>query len=285
MQSIFLNGLQIHSNNQEIGFVVNIPLKGLEFPGVRLNPYQKPGEHGAVVPNAFYDGRTIELTGRIYHPVIATYLQYRRALSNTMRLVQNSLNIAQPLVLQLNTMDGLSLQANVYPSQPLQLIEKSLNHCDFIIDLFAPDPNLYDQSSQRATISVPTGGGATYPVIYPVTYAAKSGGSLIVTNAGDSDTFPLITFNGPLTAPLIINQTTGASFQVNVTLLAGDVLVIDMANKTMVLNGSTNAMQYFVVTNTWMSLQPGSNLIKLSSGISADSGNARFDYFNAYIGI
>lgn len=284
MQAIYLNGLQIHSNSSDVGFVVNIPLKGFEYPGVRINPYQKPGEHGAVVPNAFYDGRTIELTGRIYHPNINTYLQYRRALSNAMRLVQNSLNIAIPLALKMTTMDGLNLQANVYPSQQLQLIDKSLNHCDFIIDLFAPDPNLYDQSSQRATISVPTGGGATYPVIYPVTYAAKSGGALTVTNAGDSDTFPTVTFNGPLTSPLIVNQTTGASFQVNVTLLAGDVLVIDMANKTMLLNGS-NAMKYFVVTNTWMSLQPGDNLIKLSSGISADSGNARFDYFNAYIGI
>lgn len=268
-----------------MGFVVYIPLKGLEYPGVRLNPYQKPGEHGAVVPNEYYDGRTIELSGRIYHPTIATYLQYRRALSNALRIVQNSLNIAQPIILKFTTLDGLTLQSNCFPSQPLQLIDKSPNHCEFIIDLFAPDPNLYEASTQKITVSVPTGGGATYPAIYPLTYAAKVGGSQIITNAGDSDTFPIVTFNGPLTSPYITNQTTGVSFQANISLLAGDVLVVDMANKTMILNGTTNAMQYFNITNTWLSLQPGDNLIKMGSGISADSGNARFDYQNAYIGI
>lgn len=285
MQTITLNGLQIHSNTQNIGFEVEMPISGLEYPGLRISPYVRPGEHGAIVPNEFYDGRTIQMTGRIYHPTIATFLQYRRNLQNAMRLIQNSLNIAQPLLLQFTTLDGLNLQTYVYPASPPQFIDRSLNHCKFILQFFAPDPNLYDQSTQQISISIPSGGGVTYPVIYPVTYAAKTGGQATIVNVGDGDTFPVVTFVGPLTSPYIVNQTTGAVFKVNVTLGVGDVLVVDMANKTIVLNGTTNGMQYFDINNTWLSLQPGNNVITIGSALSADTGQAKFSYQNAYIGV
>src|SRR3954453_13860225 len=84
-----------------------------------------------------------------------------------------------------------------------------------------------------------------------------TGGSVTVNNAGDSNTFPVVTFNGPLTSPYINNTTTGEVFKVNRTLASGEVVVVDMQNKTMVLNATTNALQYFDSTNTWLSLTPG----------------------------
>lgn len=285
MQNIYINGLQIHSNVTDLGFVVYMPILGLEFPNVRFSPYDKPGEHGSILPSSFYSGRTITINGRISGNTPSQYLLNRRTLTNILRILLTSLNTPTPLLLQFLTLDGLSLQANCFLSKMPTLTDRSLNHGLFTIELFAEDPYLYDQNIQTNTINMPSGGGATYPVIYPVTYAAKTGGQLTLNNAGDADTYPIITLYGPLTSPIINNVTLGTTFVVNLTLNSGDVLVIDMAKKTMVLNGITNAMQYFNLNNTWLTLQPGNNLFSLSSSLSSDSGYMTVSFRNAYIGV
>lgn len=283
MQKIYINGLQIHSNTQDLGFVVNT-MKGLDYPDVREGPYDKPGEHGVVVPNEFYGGRPILVNGRVSGTTVNQHYTNRRLLSNALSISLNSLNIASPILLQFTTMDNLNLQCYCRRSRKPEFTEKSLNHSTFLIELLAEDPNLYDQSIQTSSVSTPSGGGAIYPVIYPVTYAAQTGGTIVINQSGNSYMFPVITLNGPLTSPIITNLTTGDVFQVNYSLLSGDTMVIDMANKTMLLNGN-NAMQYFNLNNTWVSLLAGNNTIKLATSLSADKGNAVISFQNSYIGV
>lgn len=235
--------------------------------------------------NQLYGGRTITLEGRIGGTSVQDYQQRRRALQDVLRIIKDSNAVSQPILLRFQTTDDLLLQTHVYASKKLEFKERSPRFSEFYLELYAADYNFYEQSAQVTTVTPPTGGGVTYPVIYPVSYAPKTGGTITITNAGDSNTFPVITFNGVLTTPYINNTTTGEVFKVNVSLGSADVLVCDMANKTMVLNGTTNALQYFDTTNVWLSLVPGPNIITLGSSLSNDNGNATLSFRSAYIGV
>lgn len=281
---MYLGSLQIHSNSARLDYTVN-DHSGLDSPDIRLSSYNRPGEHGAIVSNQLYGGRTITIQGRIAGSDMATYMQNRRNLSNTLRIIKDANTVSQPILLKFQTTDDLMLQTSIYASKKFDLKEKSPVFCEFYLELFAADPNLYDQSLQVATVTPPSGGGAVYPVIYPVTYSAKTGGSAVINNAGDTNTYPLLTFTGPLTSPYIVNTTTGETFKVNATLNSGDVLVCDMANKTMLLNTSTNAMNYFDIDNIWLSIQPGNNNFTFGTSLSSDTGNVQVSFRSAYIGI
>lgn len=285
MQNIYINSLQIHSNTTDIGYVVYNPDTGMDFPEVRLTKYFKPGDHGAVVANQLYGGRPIQLNGRISGNTIAQFESNRRALEAALAIVKDANAVSQSLLLKFLTMDNLSLQAQIYVNNPPQLVRQSLNHALFYLDLYAPDPNFYDQSQQSFTLNIPSGGGVAIPVIFPMVLAAKTGGSVTINNSGDAYSPPVLTITGPLTSPYIANLTTGNVFKVNLTLASSDILVVDMAAKTMVLNGNTNALQYWDSGNTWWKLAPGNNLVTLGSSLSADTGNVQVAFRNAYLGI
>jgi len=286
LSSAFLNGTQIHANTGAPSIYLTQDSSGFEFPDInRFNPYAKPGESGSIVPNSFYDGRTITLSGYVAGASPAEYLANKRTFFGLLAIIQNSINIAKPILLTFTTLDGLELQCYCFASQSPKFTEKSLTHGIFQIQLYAEDFNLYSQAVQLQTINIPSGGGLLFPAIAPFSFPAESGGSAVLTNNGNSNTFPTVTFYGPLVSPFVKNVTLGEQFIVNHTLISGDILVVDMLNKTMLLNGN-NAMSYFDYLNQWLSLQPidfGTNTIDFGSGLSSDTGYVSFSWQDAYL--
>lgn len=285
MKNFYLNDFQIHDNGQDLGFIINQNYQGLDSPDIRLTSYDRPGQHGSVVSNQLYSGRNIILPGRISGPTVNQYRINRRTLQNLTRIVKDGNAVSQPVLLKFKTMDNLLLQTYVYLKSTFTMPDSSLNHGTFILNLYAPDYNLYSQSLGSYALTLPTSTGLVYPVIYPVIYPGITGGTISVTNEGDSNTPLTLTFNGPLTSPFITNLTTGETFATSLTLGIGDKLVVDMQKKTMLLNDSSNALQYFVLSNTWMELIPGVNVLKMGSALSSDMGNVLINFRSAYLGI
>lgn len=263
MQSLTLNNLLIHDITQAdgLGYALHTPITGIDFPTIRLASQDKPGEHGAIVSNQLYGGRQMTLTGIVWASSVSTYNSRRRSLQAAIRIVKNNF-ISLPLLCKFVTDDGLSLQFLCYASQ-FQLDEQELNHGNYLMGLFAPDPNFYNQTSTTHTIAV----SAT------VTFA----------NNGDANTYPVFTFNGPLTNPIITNTTTGETFKLDETILSSHSVVVDMQNKTIIRDGTINDMAAFDVANTWLSLVPGNNSISLTD--SSGAGNVSGTYRDAWIGI
>lgn len=262
MQSLTLNSLLIHDITQSdgLGYAIHTPVSGIDFPAIRLASQDKPGEHGAILSNQLYGGRQVHLTGIVWGDTVSSYNSRRRALQACIRIVKNNF-ISLPLLCQFVTDDGLSLQFYCYASQ-FQLDEQEVTHGNYLMGLFAPDPNLYNQSTTTHSIAV---GGAT-------TFADN----------GDANTYPVFTFNGPLTNPIITNAATGETFKLNEVIVTGHSVVVDMQNKTIVLDGTTNEMQAFDINNTWISLVPGNNSISLAA---TGAGNVSGTYRDAWIGI
>jgi hypothetical protein len=281
-----LNGQTIHSTTSDNGFALFQESTGLEFPDInRFNPYAKPGESGSVVPNSFYDGRTITLMGRVSGKTPAQYAQNKRTIFGLLAIIQNSLDIATPILFTFTTMDGLALQCYCFASQSPKYTEKSLLYGTYQIQLYSQDFNLYSQAVQTIQINLSGNGGLVFPAIAPFSFPSNGSGNAVLSNNGNSNTWPTVTFHGPLTSPFVKNYTIGDQFIINYTLLSTDELVIDMLNKTMLLNGN-NAMQYYDYLNNWLSLQPinfGTNTINFGSNLSSDTGNVNLSWQDAYL--
>lgn len=164
----------------------------------------------------------------------------------------------------------------------------------------ATDPRVY-ASPQTVTTGLATGtvGGLTWPLTFPLTFGAGglAGGTLIVTNAGNFETRPIITFTGPCTAPSITNNTIDGAPTLTFSnplgsgldLNAGDQLIVDLDLHTVTLVPVDSAPQpnfrsWVKAGSVWWTLLPGDNDISFQT---ADSGlvaaTATVDFASAYL--
>lgn len=135
----------------------------------------------------------------------------------------------------------------------------------FIVPLQAFDPLKYATTQDiNATTGVSGGsvGGVVVPVKVPVVFAGVSVGNLLsVTNAGSHDTKPITTITGPLPSGWRWeNDTTGTLMLLDVTLGAGDTLILDHQSELVILNGAVASP---MITGDWWPVVPGTNVLRL----------------------
>jgi hypothetical protein len=131
------------------------------------------------------------------------------------------------------------------------------------------DPRRYSLAEHTTEILAPvlTGfGGLTYPLTYPLDYGPPAEtGTDYLTNAGDADTSPLIVIRGPVTRPRVVNQTTGRVLEADLTVAAGEDLVIDTNAGTVLLSGGdrSGSLTSASCGPEVFTLVPGPNAISL----------------------
>jgi len=158
---------------------------------------------------------------------------------------------------------------------------------DFLIQLTAGDPLFYstdggDVQTAIVTLQAQTGGYTT-PYDLPVDWAAGATPSTVL-NSGNATVFPVIELHDEAHNPVITNETTGETFALDISTADGDVIVIDMSNRTVTLNGS-NIMGNRTDDSTWWGLTPGNNSIVLTSATSDDNVYAEIQWRNGVTGI
>ncbi len=152
-----------------------------------------------------------------------------------------------------------------------------------LLNLRCPDPAWRLPTANTQTIAIPVGAGLSVPITVPISFGA-SAATATITNAGDLDSPPTITVAGPVTNPRITNNTTGKLVQFNLTLIAGQELVIDMDARTAVINpGGNNAMPDRSPDSESWPLIPGDNSITCLT--SADGSDFDFSWFTRYVGV
>jgi phage-related protein len=131
------------------------------------------------------------------------------------------------------------------------------------VEFFCPNPLYYASNEQTALLLYSPPTGRIYNRVYNLVYG---GGSATITtdvvNTGWADTYPLITLYGPIDNPVFGNETQNAELDFNVSMTDTDVLVIDLYNKLITLNGTP--ARNTLTSGTWFSAQPGTNLFFLS---------------------
>lgn len=282
LSSLKLNGLQLLGVQ---GYIVHKPVEGLEAPSVRSTAYDKPGEDGGVLAGLWWGQRAISITGQVEGTSSTEHETNRRSLQAACAVTRDTFGYPTLGLLEFTTLSGDQYEVEVGVvsfKNPMSELTVS----DFMIGLLAPDHRLYKVGTlSSGGITRPAGGGALYPVIYPVTYGASSGGTASVNNTGNISVYPKLTLTGQLTNPHILNVTTGKLIQLNRTIAAGETVVIDMGNKTITLNGASSLLTTKTSDSVWWELVPGVNTINFNTGSSSDTGTLEVTWQNALIGI
>lgn len=250
-------------------------ITGLGKPGIRMGSGLFGGRDGGYVSSQYYDMRIVNIPGH--------YLGDTCNQAQELRAALNAIPIRKMLPVYVTTFTGQKYYLEAYINDLKNDIEAETDG-EFNIQLVAPDPYLYDAgdgtdpSSGWIEQEFYKVGGGGYPTPYtlPVTWAPGQTPAQI-DNDGDIYIYPQIILTGVYTNPRITNVTTGAFIELNVTTAPGQVIVIDMKNRTITLDGGSVA-SYRTDDSTWWALLPGANIVLLDSdsGGDEDSGIIRY---------
>lgn len=263
---ISLNSFVINDPNSPNGVYLNEPLDGLGMAPLRTSSGNNSGSDGGWIGGQFYGIRVITLTGEVRGTTPADLDAKRQAF---LAAVATS-----PITMNITTTGGAQYTMNTYLDAPLDMpMMATPTKSPFSLTLIALDATIYDASAggmHTATVNRAGGGGLTWPLTWPLTWAGGSGPTT-VSNTGPVIIYPVITLTGSMTNPIITNQTTGQFFALSpFTTGSSDVLVIDMKNRTVLLNGSS-VLPARVTTSTWWALLSGNNVINLTTASSGDT--------------
>lgn len=196
----------------------------------------------------------------------------------------NVLKSGQLLTLSLTTFANVLLEIPCYIkslSMPIDLMKTA-----YRISLVCPDHRFLSQESQVASTGVTElVGGVTLPTELPASFAITSGSPyLSLSNNGNENALPEFVISGPGTNFVVQNQTTGESFNVNVTLTAGETITIDTLNRTVIQSNNQN--QYGSFSGTFWELEPSTNQVYFNASSGSDSNTSlTINYQHSYRGI
>lgn len=139
---------------------------------------------------------------------------------------------------------------------------------EFQVGLVAADFRKYSTDLASSTVAADATagvGGFGFPLAFPINFGvANPTGQLLAENNGNVTTYPVFTITGPGSNPSIFNATTNQTISFAYTLAAGETLVVDTLNRTVMLNGTTNRYSALDFTTTsWFGLVPGVNDLRL----------------------
>lgn len=284
MRSLTIGSLAVMSEGVDTGYIVVSTVEGLDAPEYREDTYDKPGEDGIVLSSLLYGARVVTFPGELIATDAATYETRRRALVAACAIQRDDDGQPTPTVVSLTTQAGNSYFFRGYPRRPVLPNEWGTTG-KFNLNFVVPDGLLYENDQLLfGPITPPSGGGVLVPADVPASLAGTTGGAETVTNPGNTTSKPVLTLYGPLTNPYVSNTGTGTYMQLNYTIAGGNYVVIDMANKTIMLNGNSSILSVKESGSDWFGIVPGSNSISLSTSSSSDTGNLQGSFYAAHLG-
>jgi Phage tail protein len=246
---------------------------GLDEPDRRIASAVNPGADGGFVASTLYGMRGVSLTGALKRQDSAEMSAARSALGQVCLLKRDANGVRQLKTINFSLLDGreFTFQAEV---SSFKAPNFGTGAVEFLIQLIAEDPLLYDpEEKSSGDIVRATGGGLIIPFVSPAVSAASSGGSGIATNNGNSDTPVIMKLVGPLTSPYILNQASGLFMQLDYTIPAGTTVLIDTSDNTILIEAGGSLFDRRSSGASFFKLLPGANPIVFSTSDSSDTGH------------
>ena len=251
----------VNGDDQFVFNVIGENPEGFEFPSTRISIEDVAGDRSAVYINSKAGRRRLSWQAVIETADIS---QTRRDLV----LVARPGNLK---TLKFETCDGLELQTEVEIENVIMPYKIGRTKC--LIEAVAPDWRFYSQELHEfETVQTVITGGLAIPAAIPYD---MSGGEVVssttVLNDGNEVSDPIFTIQGPGTSFTIGNQTTGGELVIDYELTSDDSIVIDVKNRTIILNGDTSIYSALASGDFW-SLAPGANIMRfIVTGADVDT--------------
>lgn len=164
-------------------------------------------------------------------------------------------------------------------------------------EFFCPDPRRYDETLNTRDLVLTTGTpvGRTYDRVYtatgnptqnPTGDGMSFGGGVatnnLISNVGNTATYPTITIYGPAINPVITNSTANKSLIINYSMATSDIIVIDTDFRSITLNGISRRA-ILDNSSTWFGADPGNNYYNFNSTGTSASTSCVVSWRSAYI--
>lgn len=287
MKQAFVDSLKIHDITvPSLGFMLYVPITGVGGANIRQTAYDISGAHGGYASKTRYSARVIGLSGLVYGSNPDTYDANRKALAAAFRLRQDANNIDIQNTLFFTSNNGSQYQIQGIPSNYVN-DDTDVLSSPFSVSIYCGFPYFLKQAQSNQSLNIPGGGGVTVPFIVPVILSADVGGTIVCTNNGNAETYPVLTLQGPLTNPVIQNLTTGEFIKLNLTVNDGDTVVIDMLPPipSAVLNSAQDLLSNIADGSDFWYLDVGDNQVTLSSDDEGDTGTVTIKWNDAFLNI
>jgi hypothetical protein len=228
-------------------------------PDVRLELAPRPQRDGTFDAPSFRSARVITLEGKAIAPDPDVR---ERAKDRIAAVLGNGARLAE-LTVQERTMTRRAL---VRLSAATKITDRTPATFDWSLQLTAPDPVRYGAEARIASCGLPRPGlGVAFPITrWPLDFGEPSDGSMVLRNAGTVTTWPVWTIHGPCQQPFVRSTGTGASLGFSLSLEQGDVLVVDVAARTVRLNGASRRAA-LVAGSGWFGLPAGATGIEFDA--------------------
>lgn len=261
------------------GFLI-IGVDGLGPSDIRTSSFVFSGRDGGLNTDQFADMRNINITGKLVSDTTTQHAIDRLALIEALPIGSSTFPV------YFTMFDGTTYRIDCNLIKLSMPINNGGRRSDILIQLSAGDPLFYRTDggdSHTAALSRVAQGGYVTPYTLPVVWDSGSAPT-VVSNDGDVITYPTITLNNAAINPSVTNQATNETFKLTLTMVDGDVLVIDMAARTAKLNGAT-VIGNKTTSSVWWGLQPGANGIVLNSDSAGDDITGTVAWRNGVRGI
>ena len=259
-------------------FVDITKVSGLDSPEFRTTERDHEGVDGGFLDAEFEKMRTIVLEGQLI-ATVATAEPYLDTLKGewSPRKVTIPFNFAHPGVAQ-RTVFVKPLGVR-YDSTTL----RSTGCVDVQFMCQAEDPRIYDSALQTVPLvtGVPITTGIGFPLGFDFGFgAAVSPEGVTVINGGNRPSPAVITLPGPVTNPVVYNDTYSNTLEFEIEVATGDYLVIDLGARTVKINGSVSR-RGALINPDWFLLEPGDNFIRYRAS-AGGSNPASIAFRNAW---
>lgn len=109
---------------------------------------------------------------------------------------------------------------------------------NFVLPLSSPFEYVY--SAALHSVSLPLGAvlgdlGFSSPISSPFGTVYNATAQGFISNAGDAPAWPIFVLNGPMTNPVLLNNTTGLSWMLTASIAQGSQMVVDTYLRTVTL--------------------------------------------------
>lgn len=220
---------------------------------------QRAGDHGGFATPQWYGPRVFTLVVRASGPSQAFRDVARATLQQAVPISDlATFRFDEPIPKQMQ-MRRSGRITETYPA---------LTEAEFTIGLVAPDPRRYSTAlHQSVVVQGAMAAGLAPPWTPPITLPAGAPPmSVSVTNAGSFETRPVVSIQGPVTGPAVVNQNTGQTVSFSsLTLGASDVLAVDFNNRQGLLNGVFRPADLW---SSWWVMPPGTTGVQMTGTAS-----------------
>lgn len=223
-------------NSDGLPFVDVLDVSGLDSAPLRTTTDEHQGTDGTYIDTPYMSSQTIVVTGNLYtNPFDPdTLLKQLRADYQS--------NVVRPFYFQ-------------HPGQGLQFRNGQGGGCRYSVDtnrrigmtpvqltVLCSDPYIYDYPASTGSVSVPT--VTTVGTGFNMAFNVGFGGSVpvngaTVKNNGTHTAYPTITLTGACVNPTFVDSF-GVAMNFAITMAAGDQLVINCRNRSVVLDGTVS---------------------------------------------